>query len=475
MQVNLARRMMQRWATRVACLVDFNDELPRDELDLTEVLRALGKVRLREGQLPVILAVLKGNDVLAVRPTGSGKSLCFQVPTMLRAGTSLVLEPLKALMKDQVRSLQSLQIPATFISGDLSPKERLARFDLLEQGTWKFVYMAPERFDSSMVRDPSEQARLDRFRPSHLVVDEAHSIAQYGNGFRPFYARCGEIRERLGRPQVVAFTATANPAMQQEICRSLGSPGATIIVESPNRPNIALARVPMGRKDPERFRIMARVLAQVTVGRAMIFVPTVREGEIVQSGLRSHGLDLEFFHSNAGTANWRDNLQGRFDGRIEPRISAIIATSAFGMGLDIPDVRVAIHWQHPFSVEEYLQGFGRAGRDGRPSLALLFVDRAADEGLLRWMLGREVPSPARERDLQTMVRAANATDRCFRHELNLALGGDRPTRRSWSVRILEWAFGDRARVEPVTTCCDRCSPELDHGVRHGQVDLLVAG
>jgi ATP-dependent DNA helicase RecQ len=147
LQVGLARRVVQRWSVRLARLIDFGNELPKTNLDLGPVLQVLGKARLRDGQLPVILAILAGKNVLAVRPTGSGKSLCFQVPILLSPGPGLVIEPLKALMKDQVQGLHSLQLPATFISSDVPLGERRQRYDLLEQGTWKFLYMAPERFD----------------------------------------------------------------------------------------------------------------------------------------------------------------------------------------------------------------------------------------------------------------------------------------------------------------------------------------
>lgn len=194
LQVGLARRVIERWAVRLARLLDFYHELPTSEIDFGPLLHALGKQKLREGQLQILLAILAGKDVLVVRPTGSGKSLCFQVPVLLRPGTGLVIEPLKALMKDQVRGLHDLQIPATFISSDVSLSECRQRYDLLEQGTWKFIYMAPERFDPTVVKDPTENDRLRRFRPNYLIIDEAHTISQYGKGFRPMYSQLGPIR-----------------------------------------------------------------------------------------------------------------------------------------------------------------------------------------------------------------------------------------------------------------------------------------
>jgi len=474
LQVGLAQGVIQRWAVRLARVLDFSHELPASDVDFGPVLQVLGKQKLRDGQLPIILAILGGNDVLAVRPTGSGKSLCFQVPVLLRSGTGLVIEPLKALMKDQVRGLHDLQIPATFISSDASPQERRQRYDLLEQETWKFLYMAPERFDPTLVKDPTEHTRLRRFRPNYLVIDEAHTISQYGNGFRPMYSQLGPIRQLLGRPQVLMFTATASEDMQRHICESLGSPKARVITENPDRPNIALVRLPMAKQDPRRFDVIASLLSQGRQGRSIIFVPTVKEGELVQAGLAERGIHLEFFYAKAHDSNWRDNVQGRFTGRLLPAINAVIATSAFGMGLDIPDVRLVVHWQHPFSVEEYLQGFGRAGRDGKRAMALLFTDQKQDLRLLNWMVDQE-PGPysaTRYADIEAMSRITNARHRCFRRDLVSYLLGTKIPKKSWSMRILEWAFVERVRIERADACCDRCSPGLIAGLLDGHSTLF---
>jgi len=262
--------------------------------------------------------------------------------------------------------------------------------------------------------------------------------------------------------------------MQRRICESLGSPDAQVITENPDRPNIALVRLSMGKQDQRRFDVIARLLSQVRQGRSIIFVPTAREGEQVQAGLAARGIHLEFFHSKAHDSNWRDNLQGRFDGRLLPAINAVIATSAFGMGLDIPDVRLVVHWQHPFSVEEYLQGFGRAGRDGKRALALLFTDQRADLGLLNWMVDKE-PGPysaTRYADIETMSRIANARHQCFRRDLVGYLVGTETPKKSWSIRILEWAFGERVRIERAAACCDRCSPGLVAELLDGRSTLF---
>ena len=470
LQVGLARRVIQRWSVRVARLVDFRGELPKTIQNLGPVLQELGKSKLRDGQLPVILAILAGENVLAVRPTGSGKSLCFQVPTLLQPGTALVIEPLKALMKDQVQGLHDLQLPATFISSDVPLRERRQRYDLLEEGTWKFLYMAPERFDRTAIRDTSEYDRLIRFRRwNYLVIDEAHTVSQYGDGFRPIYAELATIRERLGSPPVLAFTATASPDMRDRLCESLGIPDAKVIVENPDRANIALMRLAYSNNAPQRIDIMVRLLSKLKGGRAIIFVPTIKEGEKVQAALTARGFNLEFFHSNAHDPAWRDNVQGRFNGRILPAINAVIATGAFGMGLDIPDIRLVVHWQHPFSVEEYVQGFGRAGRDGKCSLAVLFTNERQDVGLLNYMVDKEGTLFRSKRlgEIATIAEMANDRHRCFRDALVTHLVGDTCPRKSWSMRVLDWAFGERQRTDKAQGCCDYCSPELAERVVSG--------
>ena len=240
-QIGLARRAIEQAAVSLARLVDRSNELPDDPARLTAALHVLGKRGFREGQIEVILAALRGESVLVVRPTGFGKSLCFQVPALMTAGTTLVLSPLKALMNDQVGGLQKLKIPASFINSDLSPVEKEDRYLLLEAGVLKLLYCAPERFNDDLVKE-DEVARLLTIRPSFLVVDEAHCIDRWGDAFRPGYSRIGELRKRLGNPPVLAFTATAGSDTQQRILSSMSVPEARRVVADVDRPNIALIR-----------------------------------------------------------------------------------------------------------------------------------------------------------------------------------------------------------------------------------------
>src|SRR6266705_6299926 len=369
LQGTLARRTIERWGLRLARWLDHRHELADVDESLGAAMRLLGVARLRTHQLEVILAALRGESLLLVSATGSGKSLCFQVPVLLSRGCGLVISPLKALMSQQVADLQTKKVPGTFINGDLGPQEKGIRYQLLRDRAIKFLYCTPERFDPGMVRE-AEVKEIARARPAYLVIDEAHCIDRWGKDFRPNYGRLGAVRQMLGSPPVLAFTATAGVKSQKQILESLGVPSARVVVTGVNRPNIAFARL-QSLTEPERFRLIAELLQALPAGRAMLFVPTVKTGELLRVGLAALGLHVPFYHSKLGTANEREVLLGRFIGRTLPPANVVICTNAFGMGLDVPDVRLVVHWQHPMSMEDYLQEFGRAGRDGKPSVAVL--------------------------------------------------------------------------------------------------------
>jgi ATP-dependent DNA helicase RecQ len=466
LQGTLARRMIERWGLRLAKLLDRENELAGIDETLAATLRLLGVTRFRDAQLEVVLAALRGESLLLVSATGSGKSLCFQVPILLTPGCGFVISPLKALMSQQVVDLQRRKIPGTFINGDLGPTEKKIRYELLRDRAIKFLFCTPERFDSTMVRE-AEVEEITRARPNYLVVDEAHCIDRWGRDFRPNYGRLSAVRSALGDPPILAFTATAGVESQRRILHSLGIPDARVVVTGVDRPNIALARV-HDVKDDTRLFLIRELLHSMPAGRAMLFVPTVKVGSELQKGLRSLGLDVPFFHSKCGTANERDTLLGRFTGRLEPSLHTVICTNAFGMGLDLPNVRLVVHWQHPASVEDYLQEFGRAGRDGAPAVAVLFTDEN-DAGLLEYMAdltvenadldsaAKSVARRAKNDSIQQMKDRANARDVCFRLAIVRYFGEDqRQRRKSFSVRIMDWLFSRFSRLARASGCCDRC-------------------
>ena len=486
LQMGLSRRLIVRWGLRLARWLDFRKELPDNMDSILGALRLIGHDRLRQGQLDIILAALRGESMLVVQPTGYGKSLCFQLPALMRPGGGLVLSPLKALMQDQVSNLQELEIPATFINSDLPRKEKEARFRLWERSGFKLLYCAPERFDAKRVMNPAEINRLAKVKPSFLIVDEAHCVDRWGQDFRPAYAQISQIRKRLENPPILAFTATASPPTQDRILDSLGVPAAKRFLADIDRPNIALIRLQVFN-DRMKVKITDALLRQQWPGRSLIFVPTKRIGEEAQKAFKSLNRELPFFHGNLPLLK-REEILGRFTGRLEPELKTVICTNAFGMGIDVPDIRLIIHWRHPASVEDYLQELGRSGRDGKRSLAVLFTVNADEEGrLLKWMAKKTVESskhPPEEKEkirklrhnqideMGEMVAFPKAT-MCFRRELLHYMGVETRRRRRSFVRwLFDLLFVREPRVLRSWACCDVCNKKLADSIKKCEFPLL---
>ncbi|MCP3393900.1 RecQ family ATP-dependent DNA helicase [Bradyrhizobium sp. CCGB12] len=468
----LGRRAIERWAVRLARWLDRRGEVPEEGQNFGPALRLFGLDRFRDGQLAVIQAALAGRSILVVSPTGFGKTLCFQLPAVLRRQVSVVVSPLKALMGEQVSALLRRKIPSSFINSDIDVDEKRLRYRLLASDHIKLLYAAPERF---FVRNLNEQQLLRSLRPAFLVIDEAHCVDQWGVDFRPEYGRLKEVREALGSPPVLAFTATAGQDMQERILKSLGIPDAQVFVRGVDRPNIALCRWSVAVD--ERPGVIAQLcrVRMPSRGKVMIFVPTRKIGEALQKHLSEQGLRTPFYHSQLGDAWKREQLLKRFSGESRPEVDRIICTSAFGMGLDIKNVRLVIHWQHPSSIEDYLQEFGRAGRDGKASVAVLLHDRSNTRrgiGLLQFMADRAVGnaqlSPAealaasnhKATQIDRMARLTTCQG-CFREALvGYFTGPRRAVRRSFSTWLLELVFADRGVRQQRADCCDSCQQRL---------------
>lgn len=465
----LARRLIERWAMRLARWLDKEARALEANMNFGPILRLFGASYFRDGQLPIVLAALTGKSILVVSPTGSGKSLCFQLPAMLRKGMTIVVSPLKTLMADQVSGLLRKKIPATFVNSGLSHDEKEIRYSMIEKQAVKFLYLAPERF---FVRRQEERDALARSQPEYMVVDEAHCVDQWGRDFRPEYGRLREVRQSLGSPPILAFTATAGVAMQKRILASLGIEDATVFVRGVDRPNIALIRWRCAASS--RHLEIAKLLRMPFIAgrKAMIFVPTARIGQELRANLRNSGLDVPFYHSKLGTEWERQELLKRFQGESRPVVDHIICTNAFGMGLDVPDVRLVIHWQQPSSVEDYLQEFGRAGRDGNQSAAIIFTEgnRAGrDVGLLRFMAEKTsgtseldegtARSMLQQRysqieDLSVLLNAKG----CLRTGLVEYFEGPKvPARRGLGRMILNWVFSSDRKARRFRYCCDACA------------------
>lgn len=473
LQMKLSGRTLGRIALKLARLLLGVRRLPKQLDQVYYLLSLFGVKRLRPHQFQVVMAAIQGRDVLCISPTGSGKSLCFQIPGLLKVGTTLVLSPLKALMSDQVSGLLLKRLTATFLNSDVGKKEKALRLEALCKGHFKFLYCAPERFWSPLVAQ-EEKELLNKIAYNYLVVDEAHCVNQWGNDFRPAYGQIGEIASNLGSPQILAFTATASRFSQQGIIQSLRMKDPLVITTGVDRPNIALYRIALTARTKnetfdERVTQIANFLRYSPKTKALIYVPTKDIGLKLQKALQECDLNTEFFHGRLDRMSSETILQ-RFKELQQPAINHLICTSAFGMGIDIPNIRLVIHWQAPASPEDYLQEFGRAGRDGRPSVAIVF-HHSTDYGLLEFMAKKSVESPnvlererrdrLRERlrqidKLQNIVTNSNA---CFR-EMIVECFEDRKInrRKPITTRIIEWLFVENSRRQSklIWVCCDYC-------------------
>ena len=337
-----------------------------------EELRArFGYPEFRDGQARV-LAALEGADVLAVMPTGSGKSLCYVLPA-LEVGRTVVVSPLIALMQDQVESLQAAGVAATFINSNLNRGEQNQRYQAFIRGETQLLYVAPERFANPLFTSGLAKAGVELF-----AVDEAHCISEWGHNFRPDYLQLGEIRERLGRPRTLALTATANPQVRRDILERLGLSGAAHeVVTTVDRPNLTFAVVPLAGM-PERRQWLIDYMSERRGQSGIIYARTRRNVEEIAQALQAAGLKAEAYHAGLDRVH-RSAVQRRFTVSETP---VIVATNAFGMGIDKPDVRFVVHVQLPPRIEAYYQEAGRAGRDGDPATCTLLYarrDRAAQQ------------------------------------------------------------------------------------------------
>jgi ATP-dependent DNA helicase RecQ len=321
--------------------------------DLREALRTVfGYPEFREGQREIVDAVLAGRDVFAVMPTGSGKSMCYQLPAIAGGGLTLVVSPLLALMRDQVKDLQRLGVAAATLNSMTTPEEADAAWAALKAGELRLLYVSPERLAMEGLAET-----LSRHRVRRLAIDEAHCI-----DFRPEYRALPTIRERLGRPPVIALTATADAATRADIRRALFADEPLTFVHSFDRPNLALAFQP---KDQPKRQITDFIARQGKVS-GIVYCGSRNRTESIAAYLHEQGIDALAYHAGLDQ-RLRNDRQDRFlqDDRV-----VMVATVAFGMGVNKPDVRFVMHADMPGSVESWYQEIGRAGRDGLPAATL---------------------------------------------------------------------------------------------------------
>jgi ATP-dependent DNA helicase RecQ len=349
--------------------------------ELLEILRTrFGHSSFRTGQQRVIRALLAGRDVLAVLPTGGGKSLMYQLTSQLLPGATLVVSPLLALMKDQVESLQArgLQVGVINSAQPSSDAEQALR-DAIE-GRVRLLYVTPERFD-----DPEFMVQARRLKVSLLVVDEAHSISEWGHSFRPAYLTLPTAIAELKRPTVLALTATATPWVRTDIITRLGLRKPDVVVRGTDRPNLFLEVVRVESEREDR-RVLKEMLAEPEdarlQGSGIVYAATTRAATETANWLREWGIAADAYHGQRRKAD-RERVQDTF---MSGDLRVIAATNAFGMGVDKPDVRFVIHRDVPPSLEAYYQEAGRAGRDGEPARCTL-IYRPGDLGRAAFLAG----------------------------------------------------------------------------------------
>lgn len=375
-----------------------------------------GWPELHPGQLAAMTPLVDGRDVLAVMPTGAGKSAIYQVPTLLREGPALVVSPLTALHHDQVQQLAETGAPAAVaVNATLSAGAAADAWRAVEDGTARYLFLAPEQLAKPEVLD-----RVAALEPALFVVDEAHCVSAWGHDFRPDYLRLGHAVRRLGHPPVLALTATANAPVREDIGAALGLVDPVTVVAGFDRPNLTLT-VRTTRADDDKDAAVRAALAALAATPALVYTATRRDAEERAAALAADGFAAAAYHAGLKAAE-RDRVHEEF---LAGDLAVVVATSAFGMGIDKPDVRTVVHAAVPDSLDSYYQQIGRAGRDGEPAEAVLCY-RPEDLGLQRFLTARRVDEDGlralarllHDGPSRTPAQLAEATGRSRRRTLN---------------------------------------------------------
>jgi ATP-dependent DNA helicase RecQ len=384
-----------------------------------------GFSKLREGQEEAILNLLNGRDTLVVQPTGSGKSAIYQIAGLMLDGPTIIVSPLIALQKDQIDSIAEMEAAeAAAINSHRRAGELRETFQTLQDERLEYVFLAPEQ-----LRKEETLEQLKQTPPSLFVVDEAHCISEWGHDFRPDYLHLHTAVEALGRPPVLALTATAAPKVREEIVERLGMRNAAVIVKGFNRPNIFLRVETYPSEQAKQQALLDRVQQSAKPG--IVYALTRAHAESIASALADIGVDVLFYHGGMA-AKERTEVQQQF---MEGKADVIVATNAFGLGIDKPDVRFVFHYDVPASLDSYYQEIGRAGRDGKAAEAVLFY-RPEDLRVPKFL---NSGGKLDEQDLQNVVEALQRTDapvdaETLTEETNL------------SIRKIEKALGRLADV-----------------------------
>lgn len=368
------------------------------------LLRHFGHTAFRNGQQPVIEAVLAGRDTIALMPTGQGKSLCYQLPAVMLDGVTLVVSPLIALMKDQVDGLIEKGIAATYINSSLDPAEATRRLAAMEAGEYKLVYVAPERFRNQTFLKALQQVTLSRF-----AIDEAHCLSQWGHDFRPDYLRLKQAIERLGRPPVLAATATATPEVREDIIAQLGLKDPAVFVTGFDRPNLRYVVRPASGEAAKLSKALE--IVQKIQGSGIVYAATRKNVEVITEHLQAAGVSSVAYHAGLGDME-REVAQ---DSWMDGRARVVVATNAFGMGVDKPNVRFVVHYDQPGTIEAYYQEAGRAGRDQKAAYCVLLFS-PADRYLQEFFIEGSCPSVSTLADVYHVLCEQGPDEFVMTHE-----------------------------------------------------------
>lgn len=386
-------------------------------MELESLLKQyFGYTSFRPGQHEVIQTLLEGRDCLAIMPTGAGKSICFQLPALMMPGVTLVISPLISLMKDQVDSLVNQEIPATYINSQCTFEEAKARFAAIRAGRVKLVYISPERLENEFFTSFMQSLPISLF-----IIDEAHCVSQWGHDFRPSYCAIKDwIAALPRRPVVGAFTATATEKVKEDMMTLLGLEKERIFIGGFDRPNLYFRVVRTNRK----LDFALAYVQQHQEDSGIIYAATRKEVDRVYEELTRRGIRAGRYHAGLSD-DVRRTMQDAFT---YDRLQVIVATNAFGMGIDKSNVRYVIHYQMPKNIESYYQEAGRAGRDGAPGECILLFSRQ-DIMIQKFLIEQSVHDPQQQavefRLLNAMVRYCEG-NHCLRHYI-LTYFGEHPS------------------------------------------------
>ena len=386
-------------------------------MELESLLKQyFGYTSFRPGQHEVIQTLLDGRDCLAIMPTGAGKSICFQLPALMMPGVTLVISPLISLMKDQVDSLVNQEIPATYINSQCTFEEAKARFAAIRAGRVKLVYISPERLENEFFTSFMQSLPISMF-----IIDEAHCVSQWGHDFRPSYCTIKDwIAALPKRPVVGAFTATATEKVKEDMMNLLGLEKERIFIGGFDRPNLYFRVVRTNRK----LDFALSYVQQHREDSGIIYAATRKEVDRVYEELTRRGIRAGRYHAGLSD-DMRRTMQDAFT---YDRLQVIVATNAFGMGIDKSNVRYVIHYQMPKNIESYYQEAGRAGRDGAPGECILLFSRQ-DIMIQKFLIEQSVHDPQQQavefRLLNAMVRYCEG-NHCLRHYI-LTYFGEHPS------------------------------------------------